>query len=122
MAKIKINRKEYGVNGGSKSKRKVDIFDLLSPEAIKAVDKLGYKFLMQRGYDTKGAIKSSKKREELKKALKANGEELRYVGGINKEDKTILIFFEVVKAGKRVATSQGLKFIPKPIGGEQEEG
>lgn len=121
MAKIKINGKEHGVNDGNKSKRKVDIFDLLPPEAIKAVDKLGYKFLTQRGYDAKGAIGSSKKRAELKKALKANGEELRYVGGVNNEDKTILIFFEILKSGERIATSQGLKFVPKPIGGEKKE-
>ncbi len=103
-------------------KRKMDILDVLPPEAIKAVDELGYKFLASRGYDTEGAIESKEKRKELKEALKTNGEVLQYVGGFNKEDKTILVFFEILKDGKRIATSEGIKFIPNVSGGEDGEG
>lgn len=104
-------------------KRKIDILDILPPEAIKAVDELGYKFLASRDYDVEGAIESKEKRKELKKALEANGETLRYVGGVDKENKTILVFYEIIKDGKRIATSEGLKFIPIiPEGGQSGEG
>ena len=94
--------------------RRIDILDLLPEEAIKAIDELGYKFLASRGYDTEGAIESKEVRNKLKEELKANGEKLQYVGGINKENKTILVFFEIIKEGKRIATSEGIKLIPKP--------
>lgn len=104
-------------------KRKMDILDILPPEAIKAVDELGYKFLSSRGYDAEGAMESKEKRKEIKKALKANGETLQYVGCIDKENKIILVFYEIIKDGKRIATSEGLKFVPTiPEGGQSGEG
>ena len=39
------------------------------------------------------------------------------------ENKTILVFYEIIKDGKRIATSEGLKFIPIiPEGGQSGEG
>ena len=104
-------------------KRTIDIFDLLPPEAFVQIDELGYNFLKEHGYDVEGAIESEEKRKEIKKALKANGEELRYSGAFNDETRAILIWYELYRGQEKVATSLGLKFLPKPSeGGENGEG
>ena len=103
-------------------KREITIFDLLPPEAFIQIDELGYNFLAERGYNTEGAMDSNEKRKELKAELKKNGEELRYSGAFDKETKAILVWFEIYKNNEKVATSQGLKFLPKPSeGGESGE-
>ena len=48
------------------SKKEVDIFDILPPEAFAAIDELGYNFLKEQGYDTEGAADSEEKRKEIK--------------------------------------------------------
>ena len=50
--------------------RKIEIFDLLPEEAMKAIDNLGYKFLESRGYDTARAAESKSQMTKLKKALR----------------------------------------------------
>lgn len=97
--------------------RKIEIFDLLPEEAMKAIDNLGYKFLESRGYDTTRAAESKSQMTKLKKALRVNGEELRYAAAIEKETKAILIWFELYRGKERVATSEGIKFMPKPSEG-----
>lgn len=97
--------------------RKIEIFDLLPEEAMKAIDSLGYKFLESRGYDTTRAAESKSQMTKLKKALRVNGEELRYAAAIEKETKAILIWFELYRGKERVATSEGIKFMPKPSEG-----
>lgn len=104
-------------------KREITIFDLLPPEAFIQIDELGYNFLAERGYNTEGAMDSNEKRKELKADLKKNGEELRYSGAFDKETKAILVWFEIYKNNEKVATSQGLKFLPRTSeGGENGEG
>lgn len=101
------------------AKKEIDIFDLLPEDAIKQIDELGYKFLSEQGFDTRNAIESSSKRTKLKKELKKQGKELLYQSAINKETKAILFWFELREGEKTIATSQGLKFVPKPSeGGE----
>ena len=94
-------------------KKEIDIFDLLPPEANKAIDKLGYSFLNSQGYNVTGATKSYKRRSRLKDALKKRGQELRYRSTIDKEQKSILVWFELYKGEERIAVSQGIKFLPK---------
>lgn len=101
------------------AKKEIDIFDLLPEEAIKKVDEIGYTFLSEQGFDTKGAAESNSKRAKLKKELKKQGKELFYRSAVDKETKAILIWFELCKGGETIATSQGIKFLPKtPKGGE----
>lgn len=94
-------------------KKEIDIFDLLPPEANKAIDKLGYDFLKSRGYNVKGVAKSYKRRARLKDAMKKRGEELRYRDVIDKEQKSIIIWFELYRDYELIARSQGIKFIQK---------
>lgn len=104
-------------------KRKIDIFDLLPEEAMKAIDKLGYDFLASKGYETEGAIESEDKRKEIKKTLQADNKELSYRGAVDKGTGAILIWFEL-KQGDSIERSQGIKFIPKPSeegGGKDEQ-
>lgn len=104
-------------------KKRIDVLDLLPPEAAPQIDEVGFGFLKEHGYDTEGATASEEKREELKRALKANGEELRYFGAIDKDTRAILVWFELHRGKQKVATSSGIKFLPKPSeGGEDGEG
>ncbi len=101
------------------AKKEIDIFDLLPEEAIKKVDEIGYNFLSEQGFDTTGAAESNSKRTKIKKELKKQGKELFYKGAVDKETKAILIWFELYKGEEKIATSQGVKFLPKPSeGGE----
>lgn len=93
--------------------RKIEIFDLLPKEAIEQIDKLGYEFLKANGYDTDGAIKSDEKRRALKKSLQKDGKKLVYFSMIDKQTKAILFWFELHKGEEKIATSKGLKFLPR---------
>lgn len=97
--------------------REIDILDILPQEAIAEVDKLGYAFLAEQGFDTVGAAESNTKRTKLKKALAKQGKELRYAGAVDNETKTILVWYELYKGKERIAVSQGIKFMPKPTEG-----
>ncbi len=100
-------------------KRELDNFDRLPEEAIKKIDDLGYNFLSEQGFDTKGAAESNSKRAKIKKELKKQGKELFYRSAADKETKAILFWFELCKGKETIATSQGIKFLPKPPeGGE----
>ena len=101
------------------TKKVVDIFDLLPPEAFAGIDNLGYSFLKEHGYDVEGAAESEEKRKEIKKALKENGEELFYFGAFDKDTRAILVWYELYREKERVAISSGLKFLPKPSEGEE---
>lgn len=97
--------------------REIDILDILPQEAIDEVDKLGYAFLAEQGFDTVGAAESNTKRTNLKKALSKQGKELRYAGAVDNETKTILVWYELYKGKERIAVSQGIKFMQKPTEG-----
>ena len=94
-------------------KRELDVFDLLPSEAFRSIDELGFSFLSERGYDTTDAIESEEKRMELKTALEANGEELRYFGAFDNETGAILVWYELYRGEERLAVSRGLKFLPR---------
>lgn len=94
--------------------REIDILDILPEDAIEEVDKLGYAFLTEQGFDAEGAIESASKRTKLKKALARQGKELRYAGAVDNETKAILVWYELYQGKERVAVSQGIKFLPKP--------
>lgn len=101
----------------ARKKKEIDIFDVIPSEVYAAIDKLGYSFLSEQGYDTEGAQESDELRTKLKNAIKKRGEELRYFGAVDKDSGAILVWFELYKGSERKAVSQGLKFIPK-LGGE----
>ena len=106
----------------ARKKKEIDIFDILPAEAFAAIDKLGYGFLSEQGYDTNGAQESDEQRTKLKDAIKNRGEELRYFGAVDKDSGAILVWFEIYKGSERKAVSQGLKFIPKPGGENGDDG
>ena len=103
-------------------KKEIDIFDLLPTEACTAVNKLGFDFLQSQGYKVAGVNKSYKCRARLTKAMKKRGEELRYNSAIDKEQKAILVWFELYKGTEVVAKSSGIKFLPNEREREDEEG
>ncbi|MEG2541545.1 MAG: hypothetical protein RSB59_07245, partial [Clostridia bacterium] len=92
--------------------RKIDIFDLLPEEAMKAIDKQGYDFLASKGYDTEGAIESEYKRKEIKRTLMAEKKELTYRGVVDKDSGAMLVWFELM-SGDKIERSQGIKFVQK---------
>lgn len=96
----------------ARKKKEIDIFDILPAEAFAEIDKLGYVFLSEQGYNTEGAQESTELRTKLKNAIKKRGEELRYFGAVDKDSKAILVWFELYKGNERKAVSQSLKFIP----------
>ena len=103
------------------AKRKLPSFiDMLTPEQQAAVDKLGYEFLAEHGYNVDGVERSAKKRRKLKAALRANSQALVYSTFESKEDRTILLFFSLKGAdGEFIARSKCIKFIFK--GGEGDD-
>lgn len=106
----------------ARKKKEIDIFDVIPCEVYAAIDKLGYSFLSEQGYDTEGAQESDELRTKLKNAIKKRGEELRYFGAVDKDSGAILVWFELYKGSERKAVSQGLKFIPKPGGENGDDG
>lgn len=106
----------------ARKKKEIDIFDILPAEAFAEIDKLGYAFLSEQGYNTEGAQESDELRTKLKNAIKKRGEELRYFGAVDKDSGAILVWFELYKGSERKAVSQGLKFIPKPGGENGDDG
>ena len=108
-------------------KRKIDVFDLLSPEMSQKVDELGYSFLQECGYKVNNATQSASVRSKLKRQLDKDGRVLTYKGLLDNETREILIYFHLVKKGTEnsdkpeiLMTSKGLKFVPK-AGGESEQ-
>ncbi len=106
----------------ARKKKEIDIFDVIPSEVYAAIDKLGYSFLSEQGYNTEGAQESDEVRTKLKNAIRKRGEELRYFGAVDKGSKAILVWFELYKGNERKAVSQGLKFIPKPGGENGDDG
>ena len=107
-------KKKADAKGKKKAKgREIDVFDLLPAEAFPQIDELGFSFLSERGYDVEGATTSEEKRLELRAALEANGEELRYFGAFDKDTGAILVWYELYRGEERLAVSRGLKFLPK---------
>lgn len=96
--------------------RIITVFDLLPEEAMESIDKLGYTFLAERGYDTEGAREDEEKRGVLSNALAEAGEELRYRGAFDRETGAILVWFELYRGDERTAVSQGIKFLPRNKG------
>ena len=93
------------------------ILDVLTPEQQAVVDKLGYEFLAEHGYNVDGVEQSAKKRRKLKAALRANSQALVYSTFESKEERAILLFFSLKGAdGETIARSSAIKFIFK--GGE----
>ena len=90
------------------SKKEVDIFDILPPEAFAAIDELGYNFLKEQGYDTEGTAAYEGKRKEIKKALAKDGKNLFYRGAVDPEPKAILVWYEIEVMAKCVEKMLGI--------------
>lgn len=92
-------------------KKKIEIWDLLPPEANRAIDELGYSFLAENGYDVANASTSKAKLQALKDAMKAKKEELRHVAFIDSEANKILFSFRLHRCGICVKKSKALQFV-----------
>lgn len=101
--------------------KKIDIFDLLTQEAIERIDDIGYELLKENGYETEGAKTSKQRQYELKKALAKDGRQLIYFSMIEKEMSNIIFWFELRKGNSVIARSKVLKFLPDK-GGKNGEG
>lgn len=94
------------------SKRKeIDILDLIPPEGVTEVDRVGYQLLAEHGYDVSGASSDVRKRTALLKALKANGDELIYTGQIDAESRKIRIRYSLYR-NKKLLSQKAVEFIP----------
>lgn len=103
-------------------KRKLNIWDLLPPEANRAIDELGYTLLLKHGYDVAEADASKAKRHDLKEAMKARGEELCHGTFVDPETGKILFWFELHRGGELVERSRAIKFLPIAKGEENGKG
>ena len=92
-------------------KKKIEIWDLLTEEANKQIDELGYAFLAEHGYDVSEANVSKAKRHDINEALKANGEELRHGVLVDTDTNKILFWFELHRNGEMVARSRAIQFV-----------
>lgn len=97
-------------------KKKVNIWDLLPPEANRAIDDLGYALLAAHGYDVADANTSKAKRHDLKETMRAKGEELRHATLVDPESGKILFWFELHRGGVLVERSRALQFVPSAKG------
>lgn len=57
----------------ARKKKEIDIFDILPAEAFAEIDKLGYVFLSEQGYNTEGAQESTELRTETQKRYQEKG-------------------------------------------------
>ena len=103
-------------------KRKLDIWDLLPPEASRAIDELGYSLLAAHGYDVTAADTDKAKRHALKVAMKAKGEELRHGTFVDPEAGKILFWFEFLQGGILMERSRAIQFVPVVKGEADGEG
>ena len=103
-------------------KRKIDIWDLLPPDANRAIDELGYALLEKHGYDVTAADTDKAKHREVKEAMKAKGEELRHSTFFDPETGKILFWFELVRGGELVERTKALQFVPIVKGEADGEG
>ena len=95
------------------SKKRVDILDMLPPECVSEVDRIGYEFLEKNGYNVAGAESSKEAREAIREEMQKRGEVLKYSGAIDGQNKVILVWFTLSKGRKIIARSRGMKFIVK---------
>ncbi len=91
-----------------------DILDMLTPDQQAAVDKHGYEFLAEHGYNVIGVEQSAKKRRKLKAALRANSQALVYSMIERKEERAMVLVFSLIGAdGEVIARSKGIKMVFK---------
>lgn len=94
------------------NKKRVDILDLLPGEAASEVDRLGYRFLKQHGYDVQEKdIPTKAERKEIKEEMRRRNETLKYKGYVDHENKKLLIWFVLYRNGKKTAQSRGVTFV-----------
>ena len=95
----------------------IDVFSFLPAEAVAAVNRLGFEFLADHGYDALGAWDDAEKCATLEKELAERGEELRYSDFYDVDDETgapvkILICYALYdREGRCIARSKGMTFI-----------
>lgn len=94
------------------NKKLVDILDLLPSEAASEVDRLGYRFLQQHGYNVKGKdIPTKAERKEIKEEMRRRNEALKYKGYVDHDNKKLLLWFVLYRDDKKIAQSRGITFI-----------
>ena len=105
-------------------KKKIDILDFLPQEAIARVDEVGYSFLRDMGYETEGAVERKSVRDKIARRMKRRCETLVIHKYINRDDASVLVWFELIRRGKSAAVSGGVKFVPKTevLSSEEQEG
>ena len=87
--------------------KEIDILDLIPPEGVAEVDRIGYELLGQYGYDVSGVTA-----EALLQELKANGDELIYKGQTDTENGKIKVRYKLYRKGQLIAKSRAVEFIP----------
>ena len=99
-------------------RKRIDVFDLLPEEAIKAIDIAGYEFLRGQGFLKEG--EGAKDREKIARRLKRKCATLEYDYRVKLGEGVILFWFSLDVRGKAVAKSQAIKFVVR--GGEGNAG
>lgn len=108
----------------AKKQKKPDIMDLVilaGPEAVKAVDELGWSFLSAHGYDVAGwdsedeAVEKAAW-ERIRAALLDRGEGLAYHGAVDDASPRFIFWYTLRRGRREVAKSKILEFRQKPTG------
>ena len=103
----------------SKKQKLTSIYDMLTEEAIQAIDEQGFAFLAEHGYDTEGALESKKKQRALLRAMEARNEAIALKEKIDYERRRALFWIELHREGQMIARSQGITFV---LGMEDTDG
>ena len=104
--------------------KKPDIMDLVilqGPEAVKAVDELGWSFLTAHGYEVTGWDSEDEEtaraaHDRVAVAMKERGEELAYHGAVDDASPRFIFWYTLRRGKQEIAKSRVLQFVQREKG------
>lgn len=109
---------------------KLSVWDVVSgsgPEAVAAVDRLGYRLLAENGYIEAAGKLNGTMRDAIRKKMSKRGERLVIHGVFDGDKGVYSVFFTLRKGNKRIiATSDAVRLqgveMDAPVAFDGEEG
>lgn len=113
-------KKAIYLTGENTMSKSISLLDIMTLEMAKRADEIAYEFLHLQGFDVLNAETDAKVRERLADELKLKAMVLTYKCAVNNETGEILFWYELMQPNKdnnlvKIATSSGIKFVPKEI-------
>lgn len=101
--------------------KKLDIMDLVilqGPEAVKAVDELGWSFLTAHGYEVTGWDSEDEEtaraaHDRVAVAMKERGEVLAYHGAVDDASPRFIFWYTLRRGKQEIAKSRVLQFVQR---------